>query len=351
MKHSWLNEPIKTLDKAAQTQAEQRQAQLTKPLGALGQLETLAIRLAGMQGKQQPAMHQAWISVFAADHGLAESGVSAFPQAVTAQMVHNFLQGGAAIAVLAKQHQARFEVVDVGVKTDFAPAPGLVQAKVAYGTANCLTQTAMTSEQCLQALAVGKQAAERAVAAGADCFIGGEMGIGNTASASLILAVILQSELAPLVGAGTGLDSHGVARKTEILNQVLAHHLTVDANDPLQVLQTFGGFEIAALAGAYLRCAQLGLPVLIDGVITSAAALVAHALAPQAKDWWIFSHLSVEPAHRLALDYLAVKPLLQLDLRLGEGSGAALAWPLLQQACILHNQMATFAEAAVSGKA
>lgn len=347
---SWLHEPIKTLDSQAQSTAEQRQTQLTKPLGALGQLETLAIRLAAMQGKPKPAMHQAWISVFAADHGLAEAGVSAFPQAVTAQMVDNFLQGGAAIAVLAKQHQALFEVVDVGVKTEFLPQPGLVLDKVDAATQNCLIGSAMTETQCLQALAVGKRAAERAFDNGADCFIGGEMGIGNTASASLILAVLMQTDLAPLVGAGTGLDADGVARKTQILQQVLARHQSLDSTNPLQVLQTVGGFEIAALAGAYLRCAQLGLPVLIDGVITTAAALVAHALAAQAKNWWIFSHLSVEPAHRLALDFLAVKPLLQLDLRLGEGSGAALAWPLLQQACVLHNQMATFAEAAVSGQ-
>ena len=345
----WLTEPVKPLDESAQAQAQTRQNQLTKPPGSLGALEDLAVRLAAMQGTHNPNMHQAWISVFAADHGIAESGVSAFPQEVTAQMVKNFIHGGAAITVLAKQHQAQFEVVDVGVKADFAQQPGLVLDKVGYGTANSLIQPAMTPEQCQQALAVGKRAAERAYKAGVSCFIGGEMGIANTAAASLLLACLMQTDIKPLVGAGTGLDSAGVLHKTEILQQVLAFHAPIlDQAPPLDVLASIGGFEIAALAGAYLRCAQLGLPVLVDGVITTSAALVANALAPQAKDWWIFSHLSVEPAHQIALNFLGVKPLLQLDLRLGEGSGAALAWPLLQQACVLHNQMATFAEASVS---
>ncbi|MBE0493957.1 MAG: nicotinate-nucleotide--dimethylbenzimidazole phosphoribosyltransferase [Thiomicrospira sp.] len=348
----WLNEPVKVLDTQAQAQAEARQTQLTKPAGSLGALERLAIRLAAMQGKHKPNMQQAWISVFAADHGLAETGVSAFPQQVTAQMVQNFISGGAAITVLARQHQAPFEVVDVGVKADFANQPGLVVDKVGYGTANALTQPAMTQAECQQALEVGKRAAERAVQAGASCFIGGEMGIANTASSSLLLACLMQTDIAPLVGAGTGLDSAGVQHKTDILQQVLAFHSsTLNQAQPLDILACVGGFEIAALAGAYLRCAQLGLPVLVDGVITTSAALVANAMAPQAKDWWIFSHLSVEPAHKIALDFLGVKPLLQLDLRLGEGSGAAIAWPLLQQACVLHNQMATFAEASVSSGA
>lgn len=348
----WLNEPVKVLDTQAQVQAEARQTQLTKPAGSLGALERLAIRLAAMQGTHKPNMHQAWISVFAADHGLAETGVSAFPQQVTAQMVQNFISGGAAITVLARQHQAPFEVVDVGVKADFANQPGLVVDKVGYGTANALTQPAMTQAECQQALDVGKRAAERAVQAGVSCFIAGEMGIGNTASSSLLLACLMQTDIAPLVGAGTGLDSAGVQHKIEILQQVLAFHsASLNQAQPLDILACVGGFEIAALAGAYLRCAQLGLPVLVDGVITTSAALVANAIAPQAKDWWIFSHLSVEPAHKIALDFLGVKPLLQLDLRLGEGSGAAIAWPLLQQACVLHNQMATFAEASVSSGA
>lgn len=348
----WLNEPIKPLDESAQAQAQTRQNQLTKPPGSLGALEGLAIRLAAMQSTHKPYMHQAWISVFAADHGLAEAGVSAFPQQVTAQMVQNFIAGGAAITVLARQHQAQFEVVDVGVKADFASQPGLVMDKVGYGTANTLTQAAMTQAECQQALAVGKRAAERAYQAGTSCFIAGEMGIANTASSSLLLACMMQTEIAPLVGAGTGLDSAGVEHKIEILKQVLdVHASSLKQADPLDILACVGGFEIAALAGAYLRCAQLGLPVLVDGAITTSAALVANAIAPQAKDWWIFSHLSVEPAHQIALNFLGVKPLLQLDLRLGEGSGAALAWPLLQQACDLHNQMATFAEASVSSGA
>ena len=348
MSDKWMQQPIKLLDEQAAESARLRQAQLTKPAGSLGRLEELAIRLAAMQGTEQPQMRKAWVSVFAADHGLAQAGVSAFPAEVTAQMVHNFLNGGAAIAVLAKQQQIAFEVVDVGVNADFTPQPGLVIAKVAKGTASSLTGAAMTDSQCFAALEVGKQAADRAFQAGVDCFIGGEMGIGNTAAASLLIAKLTGLDLAPLVGAGTGLDAIGLAHKRQVLAQVMAQHQALDARDPLAVLACLGGFEIAALAGAYLRCAQLGLPVLVDGVITTAAALVAEQLAPGAKHGWLFSHRSVEPAHQACFDALQVQPLLQLDLRLGEGSGAAIAWPLLQQACWLHNQMATFAEAAVS---
>ncbi|WFE68186.1 nicotinate-nucleotide--dimethylbenzimidazole phosphoribosyltransferase [Thiomicrospira sp. R3] len=351
---SWFHQSIQPLNQAAKQAAKLRQTQLTKPAGSLGRLEELAVRLTAMQAREFPKMNQAWVSVFAGDHGLAQAGVSAFPAEVTAQMVHNFLHGGAAIAVLAKQQHMDFEVVDVGVSSDFQPQPypeghkGLVIAKVAKGTASSLDQAAMSHAQCLAALEAGKQAAERAFAAQADCFIGGEMGIGNTSAASLLIAKLTGHALAPLVGAGTGLDSAGVERKRAILAQVLEKHAAVESQDALAVLATFGGFEIAALAGAYIRCAQLGLPVLVDGVISSAAALVAEQLCPGAKDWWIFSHLSVEPAHQVCLNALGAQPLLQLDLRLGEGSGAALAWPLVQQACWLHNQMATFAEAAVS---
>lgn len=347
----WFKQPIKGLNSAMAAEAEQRQAQLTKPSGSLGRLESLVVQLAAMQGQVCPRMDTLAISVFAADHGLAESGVSAFPQAVTAQMVQNFLNGGAAIAVLAQQHQAHFEVVDVGVKAEFRQQPGLVQAKVGYGTASCLTRQAMSETDALAALEVGKLAAERAFAKGAQCFIGGEMGIGNTASASLILAALLQAELAPLVGAGTGLDQDGVARKRQILQQVFDfHQAELQVDNGLDVLMRFGGFEIAALSGAYIRCAQLGLPVLVDGVITTAAACVAETLAPGAKAWWLYSHLSVEPAHSQALAFLAGQPILQLDLRLGEASGAALAWPLLQQACVLHQRMATFEEAQVAAQ-
>ena len=347
-KNSWFHQTIQPLNQAAKQAALLRQTQLTKPAGSFGRLEELAVRLAAMQASEFPKMNQAWVSVFAADHGLAQAGVSAFPAEVTAQMVHNFLNGGAAIAVLAKQQQMAFEVVDVGVSSDFQPQPGLFIAKVAKGTASSLDQAAMSQAQCLAALEAGKQAAERAFTAQADCFIGGEMGIGNTSAASLLIAKLTGHALTPLVGAGTGLDSAGVERKRAVLAQVLDMHAAVDSQDALAVLSTFGGFEIAALAGAYIRCAQLGLPVLVDGVITTAAALLAEQLYPGAKDWWVFSHLSVEPAHQVCLDALGAQPLLQLDLRLGEGSGAALAWPLVQQACWLHNQMATFAQAGVS---
>lgn len=345
----WWQQPVKSLNASAQQAALARQVELTKPPGSLGQLEHLVVRLAAMQGQSQPKMDKAWVSVFAADHGLAHAGVSAFPQAVTAQMVHNFVNGGAAISVLAAWHQADFEVVDVGVNAEFKPLPGLVMNKIAPGTANSLLTAAMTAAQCEQALLVGKQAAERAHGSGAHAFIGGEMGIGNTASASLIAAAMMRTDVAPLVGVGTGLDEAGLAHKISVLQQVWQRHqFVLSHGEPLAVLRAVGGFEIAALCGAYIRCAQLGLPVLIDGVITSAAALIAKAIQPSAQDWWLFSHLSAEPAHRQILQALDAQPMLQLDMRLGEASGAAIAWPLLQQACVLHQGMATFSEAAIS---
>jgi len=348
---NWLNDPVSTPDELAAKHAQARQAQLTKPTGALGDLETIAIRLAAMQNTLFPKIEQAWVTVFAADHGLAESGVSAFPQAVTAQMVSNFLNEGAAISVLARQHHATLEVVDVGVKAALTAKPGLLDFKIAHGTANCLQQPAMTTQQLSQALDAGKMAVERAQQHGADIFIGGEMGIGNTAIASLLLTAMLERPLAELTGAGTGLDEQGVTRKIKILQQVLAvHQSTVQTAKPLEILRCLGGFEVAALVGSYIRAAQLKLPVLVDGVITTAAALMAANIAPSAKDWWLFSHQSAEPAHPFALQAMQAKPLLDLGMRLGEGSGAAVALPLLQQACWLHNQMATFAEAQVSEK-
>jgi nicotinate-nucleotide--dimethylbenzimidazole phosphoribosyltransferase len=345
----WWNTPTQPLNHTAHADALARQQVLTKPAGALGLLETVAVTLAGMQGQVCPQLKQPFISIFAADHGIAQSGVSAFPPEVTVQMVANFAQGGAAICVLSRQIGAIFEVVDVGVAAETHTLTGVIQAKTAHGTANFLNQPAMTATQFDAALAAGQAAIARAVAGGADAFIGGEMGIGNTASASALACVWLGCSAIDMTGAGTGLDAAGVTRKAHLVQQALDHH-AVSAADPIHVMMTFAGFEIIALVGAYIAAAQAGLPVIVDGFISSVAALSAVQLQPHVRDWMLFGHVSAEQAHHKILTAMQATPLLQLHMRLGEGSGAATAWPLLQSACALHAQMATFAEAAVSGQ-
>lgn len=346
--HWWAQAPY-PLDPSAAAAAAQRQRILTKPEGALGEMERLVIRLAFLQGRALPQLAHPWISVFAADHGIAVAGVSAYPREVTAQMVANFAHGGAAICVLARQIGARFEVVDVGVASDTSQLPGVVQAKTVPGTANFLEQAAMQSETLDAALDAGRAAAQRAKQAGADCFIGGEMGIGNTSSASALAAVWLDEAVTELVGPGTGLKPEAVARKARLLQAALALHADHLA-DTYTALATLGGCEIAALAGAYIACAQLGLPVLVDGLISSVAALAACRLNPGTADWLLFGHQSAEPAHGKVLKALNATPMLQLGMRLGEGSGAASAYPILQLACALHAGMATFEQAGVSDR-
>ena len=344
----WLNAPVQTPDRAASDAARLRQTQLTKPPGALGELEAVAIRLAGLQGRECPAIDKVHISVFAADHGVADEGVSAFPQAVTVQMVHNFLNGGAAINVLARELGATLEIIDVGVKTPVTH-PKLISQRAGDGTANSTLGAAMTSTQLSLALQAGADAAERANAANAALFIGGEMGIANTTAATAMYCALLDVAILEATGAGTGLDREGMIHKVNVIRRILNQHRS-HFDEPLEVLRRLGGFEIAALTGAYLRAAQLGLPVLVDGFISTAAALIAINRQPAVADWLLLSHTSAEPGHFFAIAELKQRPLLDLGLRLGEGSGAALAVPLLRLACALHQQMATFAEAAVAGK-
>ncbi|GAB3262613.1 nicotinate-nucleotide--dimethylbenzimidazole phosphoribosyltransferase [Chitinimonas naiadis] len=345
----WWQAATRPLDHAAATAATSHQATLTKPAGALGELEQLAIRLAAMQGQTCPSLLRPWITVFAADHGVAQAGVSAYPSEVTAQMVANFSHGGAAICVLARQIDARFEVVDVGVASDTSHLASVVQAKTVSGTDNFLHGPAMQPVTLAAALLAGQAAAQRALAAGSDCFIGGEMGIGNTSSASALAAAWLGVDVGELVGPGTGLDPAAVLRKAALLQGALTLHAG-QLDTPLEVLATLGGCEIAALAGAYIACAQAGLPVLVDGLISSVAAMAACRLNPGTLNWLLFAHQSAEPAHARVLQALGGKPLLQLGMRLGEGSGAATAFPLLQLACALHGQMATFEQAGVSDR-
>lgn len=350
----WLQARAQHVDAACAENARARQARLTKPPGSLGRLETLAARLAGLQATACPSLDRVHISVFAADHGVAAEGVSAFPQSVTVEMVRNFARGGAAINVLARALGATLEVVNVGTVTDPGALPGVLGRRVAAGTVNFCHAPAMTEMQLGAALDVGREAAERAHAAAAHLFIGGEMGIGNTTAASALACAMLELPVSALVGPGTGLDVRGVQHKARVVEAALAHHrsLLSDATiAPLVALRCLGGFEIAALAAAFARCAQLGVPILIDGFIASVAALIATRAATNAAAWYFFAHQSAEPGHAYVLHALEAQPLLNLGMRLGEGSGAAVAVPLLRLACALHNEMATFAEAGVSGGA
>lgn len=321
--------------------------QLTKPPGALGRLESLAIRLASMQGRAKPEINAPFITIFAADHGVAEMGVSAFPQEVTAEMVRNFSRGGAAISVLANSLEASLEVVNVGTVGSLEPLDGVVDARISSGTKNLATTSAMDSSELARALEKGKEAVERATGQGVDIYIGGEMGIANTTAASAVAAALLEESGASIAGTGTGLDAAGVSRKGEIIEQALELHKS-NLGDPMDILQHLGGFELAALVGAYIKASQSGLPILVDGFITSVAALAAVRLNSGVREWLIFSHHSAEQGHGKVLDALDANPLLDLGMRLGEGSGAAVAVPLLQQACQLHGEMATFGEAGVS---
>jgi len=349
MLSDWLHHSIKSLDQTALQSATLRQTQLTKPAGSLGRLEQIAIQLAAMQGQQNIVVKNIHISVFAGDHGIAEEGVSAYPQVVTTEMIRNFARGGAAISVLAKTLNAHLEVIDVGSAHPAGPLEGVIEQRIAAGTRNFLRDEAMTAEQMNEALAVGKAAAQRAIDTSADLFIGGEMGIANTSAATAIACAIIGCSPIDITGPGTGLDVAGVLRKADLIQQSLDVH-GIKRDEPMRALQCLGGFEIAALSGAYLFCAQQGLPVLVDGFIATVAALVAIHFQPQSREWMFFAHRSAEPGHRRITEVLEVKPLLDLEMRLGEGSGAAVAVPLLQMAASTHTQMATFAEAGVSEK-
>ncbi len=347
MTNQWLSQPTAPLNEAAGQRAREHQQQLTKPPGSLGRLESLALWLAVRQGTERPAADRIAITIFAADHGLASEGTSAFPQAVTGEMVKNFAHGGAAISVLARELGAQLEVVDLGTLHDPGPLFGVIDNRLGPGTANALHQPAMTPEQLQAALASGRGAIARAKDKDSQLFIGGDMGIGNTASATACACALLGLPAGELTGPGTGLDAAGVARKAALIQQALDSHREA-LNSPLEILRHLGGFEIAALVGSYIASAQHGLPVLVDGFISSAAALLAVRIQPGARDWLLFCHRSAEPGHARLLDALDAKPLLELGLRLGEGSGAASAVPLLRLACALHNGMATFAAAGVS---
>lgn len=315
----------------------------TKPLGALGRLEVLALQLGMIQGTTAPQIAYPQIRVFAADHGLTKHGTSAYPSAVTAQMVYNFLQGGAAINVLARQHNIELKVVDAGVDTDFAPHSQLLDYKVRHGSRDALTGPAMTEGECLAALQNGMRVVENLPG---NLLIVGEMGIGNTSAASLLLARLGDIPIADCIGRGTGLDDVGLQHKKNILTQVLERHS--EAKAPLAALAALGGLEIAMMAGALIQAASERRILLMDGFIASVALLVAERLAPGVAQYAVFAHHSVEPGHTHLLKQLNAQPLLDMGMRLGEGSGAALAYPLLQSACAIVKEMASFNDAGIS---
>ena len=322
----------------------------TKPRGSLGQLEALALQLGQILGTESPQLEQAQMLVFAGDHGLTARGVSAFPSDVTWQMVENFLAGGACVSVLAKANNIALNVVDCGVNHDFldafkTPRAGLLTFKIANGTADSSIGAAMTAAQCQQAIENGMAIVKNLPG---NAVLLGEMGIGNTSAASLILSRLCGLDIADCTGAGTGLDGAGIDHKIAVLSEVLALQATATA--PLEVMAAFGGFELATMLGAVLQAAAERRVIVVDGFITTAVVVVAQALQPLVLQRCVFAHRSGERGHSLMLAQLHAQPLLDMELRLGEGSGAALAWPLLQAACTVLRDMASFESAGVSEK-
>jgi nicotinate-nucleotide--dimethylbenzimidazole phosphoribosyltransferase len=324
-------------------QVEAHWDSLTKPPGSLGKLESLYLHYALIKGEPEPPVERKAMFIFCGDHGVVDEGVSAFPQEVTQQMVKNFLSGGAAINVLCRHYAIEPLIIDMGVKGD--SEPGVVNLKIGEGTANFVHGPAMTRRQAIEALEAGIELAVTA-AARYDVAGIGEMGIGNTTSASALLSAFSGRNSLDTVGVGTGVNAEGLSRKRLVVQQALLRHHS--ANDPVSILAAYGGFEIAGMTGFLLGAASEGLPVVVDGFISSAAALVSRALSPDSIDAALFSHRSSEQAHALMLDFLGVDPQLDLDLRLGEGSGAALAIGLLETAWRIYTEMATFGNAGVA---
>jgi nicotinate-nucleotide--dimethylbenzimidazole phosphoribosyltransferase len=319
----------------------------TKPLGSLGRLELLALRIGLMQNTLSPTLQRPMMMVFAGDHGIVASGVTPFPQAVTQQMVLNFLAGGAGINVFARQNGMQVRIIDAGVNHAFEPHPDLIDAKVGMGTRNFLHEPAMTADQCEQSLMSGAQLVQAEIKAGSNVFGFGEMGIGNTSAAAALMCVLCKLPPASCVGRGTGLDDAGLLHKINVIEQALQFH-TMDGENPVQVLATFGGFEIAMMTGAMLAAAEQKALLIIDGFIATAALLVAARMQPVILDYCVFAHCSDEAGHKLMLQELKAEPLLDIGLRLGEGTGAALAYPLIKAAVNFLNDMASFESANVS---
>jgi nicotinate-nucleotide--dimethylbenzimidazole phosphoribosyltransferase len=344
-----LRSKIAPLDETTMQAARRRQDQLTKPQGSLGRLESLSIQLAGITAQPQPAIHQKVVTVMAGDHGVVAEGVSAFPQDVTPQMVENFLHGGAAINVLARHVGARVVIADMGVAVDIKPHPDLVVRKIGYGTQNIARGPAMNRAQAEQAILAGAEIVEAQIALGLDVLATGDMGIGNTTPSAAIAAALTRRPAGEIVGRGTGVDDRGLERKVGVVERALqVNH--PDGNDAVDVLAKVGGFEIGGLMGAILAAAAHRKPVVIDGFISTAAAMLAVQLVPLTHSYLIAAHSSMERGHRMMLDWLQLTPLLDLQMRLGEGTGAVLALTLLEASCKILSEMATFGQAGISEK-
>ncbi len=341
---------IPPLDEVAMTAAEDRQAILTKPTGSLGQLETISVRLAGMTGKVQPWFSRKGVIVMAGDHGVTVEGVSAYPSAVTPQMVLNFLRGGAAVNVLARQAGATITIVDMGVNFDFEPHEQLISKKIGYGTRNMANEPAMSREEAERAIAAGIEVVSAEIANGLDIIAIGEMGIGNTTSASAITAILTGQSVLDVTGRGTGIDNDALTKKMQTIRKAIQ---TNDPNpsDPIDILHKVGGYEIAGLVGVVLGAASQRVPIITDGFIATAAVAIAAEIAPNAKNYLLASHNSVEIGHQLLLQRLGLEPLFDFGMRLGEGSGAVLAFHIIEAAVRTLNEMATFESAGVDNKA
>jgi nicotinate-nucleotide--dimethylbenzimidazole phosphoribosyltransferase len=343
-----LGERIAPLDTDAMVRARARQSQLTKPQGSLGRLEEIAVQIAGITGCERPSVARRAVVVMAADHGVTSEGVSAYPAEVTAQMALNFLHGGAAINAIAGSVGASVSVVDVGIASEVSH-PALLARKVAFGTANIAVGPAMTQAQALAAMAAGAETLEALASEGLGLVATGEMGIGNTTAASALTAVMTGRSVYEVTGRGTGVDDERLIHKIEVIERAIAVN-TPDAHDPLGTLTKVGGLEIAALAGLILAAASRRIPVMLDGFIASSAALIVCAWRPRTREYLLAGHVSVEPGHQIILDHLGLRPLLSLEMRLGEGTGAALAMAVADAALRAHDQMATFDEAGVSDR-
>jgi nicotinate-nucleotide--dimethylbenzimidazole phosphoribosyltransferase len=344
-----MNYPsIPPVDLDAAHRARMRQNQLTKPPGSLGRLEEISIRLAGMKADPCPSVSRKAVIVMAADHGIAAEGVSAFPSEVTKQMVMNFLQGGAAVNVLARQAGASLTIVDIGVASDFDPSlPGLLQRKVARGTRNMVRGPAMTRKEAERAIRVGMEVLDKEAENGLDLLATGDMGIGNTTPSSAIASVLTGLPVSAVTGRGTGLTDAGLAHKVKVIEQAIALNRP-DPKDAMDVLCKVGGFEIAGLAGVMIASASRRIPVVVDGFISTAAAMIATGLVPDVRHYLFGSHESVEIGHRVMHKHLGLTPLLNLNLRLGEGTGAVLTFHLIEAASRIIREMATFAEAGIN---
>ena len=337
------------LNQEAMDAARARQDTLTKPLGSLGRLEEMSVTLAGIFGQPTPEIRRKAVILAAGDHGVVAEGVSAFPQDVTPQMVFNFLRGGAAINVLARHAGATIVILDAGVAADLDANPALRSVKIGKGTANIAEGPAMTGQQAIQCIETGIEAAREQIAEGADLIACGDMGIGNTTPSSAITAVITGADPSVTTGRGTGLDDPALSHKVEVVRRSIEINHP-DPGDGLDVLAKVGGFEIGVLAGAMLGTAAAHRPAVVDGFISGAAALIAWALAPMVRHYLIASHQSVEPGHRVALEKMELSPLLNMGMRLGEGTGAVLAMPIIEAAARCLAEMATFADAGVSDR-